>query len=131
MTLELRPEIAQGLETLASAQGLSVEDYLQRHVARELPPKMAEAAAENESGMVWEDGLFIYGAGTPLPLGFIDNALRLSREERSQHILGRRDGSDFSTALFFLFRPSINSTGIMIRARRHSVLHHGRTRIVR
>ena len=37
MTLDLRPEIAQGLETLASAQGLSVEDYLQRLVARELP----------------------------------------------------------------------------------------------
>jgi hypothetical protein len=37
MTLEVRPEIAQGLETLASAQGLSVEDYLQRLVARELP----------------------------------------------------------------------------------------------
>jgi hypothetical protein len=42
MTLDLRPEIAQGLEALASAQGLSVEDYLQRHVARELPT-MADA----------------------------------------------------------------------------------------
>lgn len=43
MTLDLRPEIAQGLETLASAQGLSVEDYLQRLVARELPT-MADAS---------------------------------------------------------------------------------------
>ena len=42
MTLDLRPEIAQGLETLASAQGISVEAYLQRLVARELPSIMAE-----------------------------------------------------------------------------------------
>jgi hypothetical protein len=37
MTLDLRPEIAEGLQTLASAQGLSVEGYLQELVARELP----------------------------------------------------------------------------------------------
>jgi hypothetical protein len=90
MNLDLRPEIAQGLETLASAQGISVEDYLQRLVARELPPVISEPASSNESGMVWEDGLFIYGAGTPLPAGFLDNALRISREERLQHISGHR-----------------------------------------
>ena len=91
MTLDLRPEIAKGLETLASAQGISVEDYLQRVVMRELPPaKTDDTASSNESGMVWEDGLFIYGAGTPLPDGFLDNALRFSRVERSQHLLGHR-----------------------------------------
>ena len=36
MTLHLRPEIAAGLETLANAQGLSVEDYLKQLVEREL-----------------------------------------------------------------------------------------------
>ena len=91
MTLDLRPEIAQGLETLASAQGLSVEDYLQLLIARELPPAMTEPSATDASGMVWEDGLYIYGAGTSLPSGFIDTALRLSREERSRHILGHCD----------------------------------------
>ncbi len=43
MTLDLRPEIAQGLETLASAQGISVEVYLQRLVARELPATAVDA----------------------------------------------------------------------------------------
>jgi hypothetical protein len=43
MTLDLRPEIAEGLETLASAQGLSVEEYLQRLVAREVSA-MSEAS---------------------------------------------------------------------------------------
>lgn len=88
MTLDLRPEIAQGLEALATAEGLSVEDYLQQLVARELPMTMTDAPASNESGMVWEEGLFIYGVGTQLPSGFINDALRLSRQQRSQHILG-------------------------------------------
>lgn len=45
--------------------------------------------------MVWEDGLLVYGAGTALPLGFMDNALRPSRDQRSRHLLGYRDWSDF------------------------------------
>ena len=36
MTLHLRPEIAARLEALATAQGLSVEDYLNQLVEREL-----------------------------------------------------------------------------------------------
>lgn len=36
MTLHLRPEIAAGLEALATAHGLSVEDYLKQLVEREL-----------------------------------------------------------------------------------------------
>jgi hypothetical protein len=36
MTLHLRPEIAAGLEALANAQGLSVNDYLKQLVEREL-----------------------------------------------------------------------------------------------
>jgi hypothetical protein len=44
MTLHLRPEIASGLETLANAQGLSVEDYLKQLVERELSPNAPETA---------------------------------------------------------------------------------------
>jgi len=36
MTLHLRPEIAAGLKALATAHGLSVEDYLKQLVEREL-----------------------------------------------------------------------------------------------
>ena len=43
MTLHLRPEIAAGLETLANAQGLSVEDYLKQLVERELSLNTPEA----------------------------------------------------------------------------------------
>jgi len=52
MTLHLRPDIANGLEALAKAQGLSVEDYLKQLVERELslngpvPPNRRLSAEE-------------------------------------------------------------------------------------
>jgi hypothetical protein len=88
MNLDLRPEIAQGLETLASAQGLSVEDYLQRLVVRELPATMVDVPASSMSGMVLENGLLVYKTGKPLPVHVVEEAIERLRDERSQHILG-------------------------------------------
>jgi hypothetical protein len=67
VTLDLKPEIAAALETLASAQGLSVEDYLERLVEKELPLKPEDASRQEGSGMVWENGLYVYRTGRPLP----------------------------------------------------------------
>jgi hypothetical protein len=92
MTIHLRADIAAGLSALAAAHGTSVEDYLTGLIEKELPvAPPGTQSSESASGMVWEDGLLIYGAGTPLPPGYIDNALRLSREQRSQRILGCSD----------------------------------------
>jgi hypothetical protein len=88
MTLRVKPEIAAALEALASAQGLSVEDYLEQLVERELPVRAEDASRSEDSGMVWENGLFVYRTGRPLPLRIVDNAIRQVREERAQHILG-------------------------------------------
>ncbi len=88
MTLDVKPEIAAALEALASAQGLSVEDYLAQLVERELPLKLEDAARSEGSGMVWENGLFVYRTGRPLPSRIVDDAIRQAREERAQHILG-------------------------------------------
>ncbi|HYL62424.1 MAG TPA: hypothetical protein VE077_07355 [Candidatus Methylomirabilis sp.] len=66
MTLDVKPKIAAALEALVSAKGLSVS-----------------------SGMVWENGLFVYRTGRPLPLRVVDDAIRQAREERAQHILGK------------------------------------------
>jgi hypothetical protein len=90
MTLDLKPEIAAALEALASTQGLSVEDYLEQLVERELPLKLEDAARSQGSGMVWENGLFVYRTGKPLPLRVVDDAVRRVREERAQHILGKQ-----------------------------------------
>ncbi|HEV1993364.1 MAG TPA: hypothetical protein VGR03_03440 [Candidatus Acidoferrum sp.] len=122
MTLDVKPEIAAALEALASARGLSVEDYLEQLVERELPHKvedasraedsasahgmsvedylgellekelplkLEDAARSGGSGMVWENGLFVYRTGRPLPLRVVDDAIRQVREERAQHILGK------------------------------------------
>jgi hypothetical protein len=68
VTLDLKPGIAAALAALASAKGLSVEDYLQQLVEKELPPAMEDATHSEGSGMVWENGLFGYRIGRPLPL---------------------------------------------------------------
>jgi hypothetical protein len=88
MTLHLAPEVAAGLKALASAHGLTVEDYLRELVHRELPPTDAESAPSEGTGMVWENGLLVYRTGNPLPVQLVDDAIRRSREERSQRILG-------------------------------------------
>lgn len=88
MTLHLTSEIAAALESLAAAQGLSVEDYLQQLAERELPAVASEPAPAESSGMVRENGLLVYRTGKPLPAQVVDEALRRSREERSRHLLG-------------------------------------------
>ena len=90
VTLDLKPEIAAALEALASAKGLSVEDYLEQLVEKEMPLKPEDADRSENSGMVWEHGLFVYRTGRPLPLRVVDDAVRQVREERAQHILGKR-----------------------------------------
>lgn len=87
MTLELRPEIAAGLETLASALGLSIEDYLQELVERELPATMRESPSA-EGGITIEDGLPIYRSSNPAAASVFNYAIERSREERSRQILG-------------------------------------------
>jgi hypothetical protein len=89
MTLDLKPEIAAALEALASAQGLSVEEYLERLVEKELPLRLEDATPSESSGMVRENGLLVYRTGRPLPLRVVDDAIRQGREERAQHILGK------------------------------------------
>jgi hypothetical protein len=89
MALHLRPDIEAGLTALASASGLSVEDYLRELVERELPAHTSVANSESP-GMVWENGLLVYRTGKPLPTHVVDDAIRRSREERSQRLLGSR-----------------------------------------
>jgi hypothetical protein len=83
MTLDVKPEIVAALETLASAKGLSVEDYLKQLVENQLPLKPEDAARPEGSGIVWENGLFVYRTGRPLPLHVVDDAIRQVREERA------------------------------------------------
>ena len=88
MTVNLKPEVAKRLEALASAQGLSVDDYLERLIESEIPPAALEADLAASSGMVWENGLFVYRTGKPLPSHLVDEAIRRSREERVRQIVG-------------------------------------------
>jgi len=86
MTVKLKPEVASRLEALASAKGLSVDDYLQRLIERETAPAAPEADVAEGSGMVWENGLLVYRTGWPLPSHVVDDAIRCSRQERERKI---------------------------------------------
>jgi hypothetical protein len=88
MTLNLKSEVAAALESLAAAQGLSVEDYLQNLVERELPAVTSEPAPGDGSGMVAENGLLVYRTGRPLRAEVVDEAIFRIRQERSKRILG-------------------------------------------
>jgi hypothetical protein len=90
MTLNLKSDVAASLESLAAAQGLSVEDYLQQLLERELPAVTSEPAPWEGSGMVSENGLLVYRAGKPLPAQVVAGAIRRSRQGRSKPILGDR-----------------------------------------
>jgi hypothetical protein len=88
MTLDVKPEIAAALEALAAAQGLSVEEYLQQLVEKELPANLEGKGNPEGSGMVWENGLLVYRTGKPMPQGVVDDLIRRGREERARRILG-------------------------------------------
>jgi hypothetical protein len=90
ITLHLKPELEAGLLAQARATGITPEDYVRHLVERDLSAEAIDSAPSEGTGMVWEDGL-LYGAGAALPAGFIDHALRRSRGERAQHLLGRHD----------------------------------------
>ena len=81
--MNLKPEIEAGMAAHAQATGMTLEGYLQHLVARDLSADAVEGWLAEGSGMVWEDGLLIHGAGTPLPAGFIDDAVRRSRQASS------------------------------------------------
>lgn len=88
MALVVKPETAAALQSLAAAKGLSVEAYLELLVERELPAEPDDTREQASSGMVWENGLFVYRTGQPLPPATIDDAIRQIREESTRRILG-------------------------------------------
>ncbi len=86
--LNFEPEIEAGLAANARAAGVTLEVYLQRLAERVLCVEGSDNTLQEESGMVWEDELLIYGAGSVLPEGFIEASIRRARGERSRHLLG-------------------------------------------
>jgi methionine salvage enolase-phosphatase E1 len=89
MTIELKPEVAAALEALASSQGVTIEEYLERLVERELPHESKDSSGEaGASGMVWEEGLYVYRTGRPLPQHVLDDAIHRVREDRARQIMG-------------------------------------------
>ena len=88
ITLHLQPDVADGLESLADAQGSSVEQYVLQLVKREVSLNSPEVVPSEQDGLVWEDGLLVYRTGNPLPSHLVDDVIGKVREERIKQILG-------------------------------------------
>lgn len=56
-------------------------------VEGEFSTSAPEGTTSEEDGMVWENGLFVYRTGKPLPSHIVDDAIRRSRVERSKRLL--------------------------------------------
>src|SRR5260370_31287169 len=63
MKLDIKPEIAAALQSLASAKGLSAGDYLKQLVEKELPLKPEGPDTSKGSGMALENGIWVYDNG--------------------------------------------------------------------
>ncbi len=89
--LHLKPELEAGLMAQARAVGTTPEVHVQHLVEKDLSSGPTEVIPSDASGMVCDNGLLVYGAGTALPAGFLDHALRQNRDERGWNLL---DGQD-------------------------------------
>jgi hypothetical protein len=76
------------------AAGLTLEDYLQQLVEKELSAEAIEAGPPEGRGIVWENGLLVYRTGRPLPAFWAISLEAVLRQ------LGSRTG--------FLRRPSVS-----------------------
>ena len=91
MTLHLRPETEARLTAQAGAMGMSVEDYLEALVERELPTDPQEAPVVSDSQFQKEHGIWVYRTGQPMPLSLLDDTLEEVRLEREASLLGNID----------------------------------------
>jgi hypothetical protein len=87
MTLQIRPETQAKLEALASALGMSVDEYLEALFEKELPPE-ADAPAFSDGQFQREHGLWVYRTGDPMPASLVDDTLDAIRREREVRFLG-------------------------------------------
>jgi len=89
MTFNLRPEIEVKLVSIATAHGLSADEYLEALVERESLVGTQASADEPSSGMVIEEsGLRVYRTGKPVPAHLLDDAIRRTRDDRLLHLIG-------------------------------------------
>jgi hypothetical protein len=83
VTLNLPPDVERAYVDAASAKGVDLDSLL-----TEILISQSQQAPSEAHGLVDEDGLVVYKTGRPLPEGYLEEALRRSRDERSLQILG-------------------------------------------
>jgi hypothetical protein len=82
VTLNLGPEVEAGLLAHAQSAGVTPEEYLRQLVERDLAIQPADSENPEGSGMLWEDGLLIYGAGSTLPASLMMRSDAPAKQDR-------------------------------------------------
>ena len=88
MTLDLKPQVVAALKALASERGLLIEEYLERHVVDAAYDSVATDSESTESGMVWENGMYVYNPKQSVGITNTEDMIRGIRESRLRHVLG-------------------------------------------
>jgi hypothetical protein len=93
MTPRLRPETEAKLAAHTAELGVSISDYLESLVERELLETSAEDAFLGPIQFQKEHGIWVYRTGDPMPVGLVDDTLDAMRREREARVLGNIGGS--------------------------------------
>ena len=94
MTVQLKPETQARLEADAAASGISVDDYLESLIERQLPTDDVPISAAEVAKLRFqkEHGIWVYRTGEPMPLGLVEETRRAIRREREESNFGNRAG---------------------------------------
>ena len=85
MTLHLKPETEAKLEAQAAARGVSVDEYVEDLVEREV-----DETVPDQGTFERRNGLLVYRTGEPMTPEMVAETLDAIRREREDHVLGMR-----------------------------------------
>jgi hypothetical protein len=86
MTFHLKPETQAKLEAHAAALGISVDDYLESLVERQLPADDTTTLASETASAQFqkEHGVWVYRTGDTMPPSLVENTRESIRREREE-----------------------------------------------
>jgi hypothetical protein len=92
MSIHLRPETEARLVAWANALGVSVDDYLETLIERDLSPELHDATVVSDAQLQKEHGIWVYRTGHPMPPSLVEDTLEAMRLEREASLLGNIPG---------------------------------------
>lgn len=90
MTVHLRPETEAKLAAHVASIGMSIDDYLEELVEKELPEDTDDVENPDAGQFYQKHGIWVYRTGKPMPASMIQNTIEEIRREREESFLPER-----------------------------------------